>query len=131
MAHIASLLQIGPRRYLDVSHALTLTLLPSTPTNIARIVEPADVADLAAVEHLTWWHSPAALAYRTGIKVEHATGLVSRWSLAESTQGRWWIALEVWADADTQVSSKQILPRHLHPTAYLAQLDGIATKAAA
>ena len=122
-------LKIGPQRFLDVRNAITHTY--TTPT--LRIVEAADVADLAAAEHLTWWHSPAAIAYRTGVKIEHVTGLISRWSLIVSTQGRYWIALEVWADASATISTKQTLPRHLHPTAYLAQLDGIASpmKAAA
>jgi len=122
-------LKIGPQRFLDVRNAVTH--IQVSPT--LRIAEPADVADLAAAEHLTWWHSPAALAFRTGARFEHSTGLVSRWSLVTSTQGRYWIALEVWADAEAKTSSKQTLPRHLHPTAYLAQLDGIATptKAAA
>lgn len=120
MAH----LKIGPRRFLDVRNAVTHTVLSPT----LRIVEAADVADLAAAEHLTWWHSPEAVAYRTGARFEHSTGLVSRWSLVTSTQGRYWIALEVWADADTAVSSKQILPRHLHPSLYEAQLDGRAVE---
>ena len=120
-------LKIGPQRFLDVRNAVTHVQVSPT----IRIAEPADVADLAAAEHLTWWHSPAALAYRTGARCEHSTGLISRWSLVTSTQGRYWIALEVWADSEAKTSSKQTLPRHLHPTAYLAQLDGIATKAAA
>lgn len=118
MAH----LKIGPQRFLDVRNAITH--IHTTPT--LRIVEAADVADLAAAEHLTWWHSPAAIAYRTGARIEHNTGLISRWSLVTSTQGRYWIALEVWADASATLSTKQTLPRHLHPTLYLAQLDGLA-----
>ena len=118
MAH----LKIGPHRFLDVRNAVTHTVLSPT----TRVAEPADVADLIAADHLTWWHSPEAVAYRTGARFEHSTGLVSRWSLVTSTQGRYWIALEVWADSKSKTSSKQTLPRHLHPTAYLAQLDGIA-----
>lgn len=117
-------LKIGPQRFLDVRNAITH--IHTTPT--LRIVEAADVADLVAADHLTWWHSPAAIAYRTGVKIEHVTGLISRWSLVTSTQGRYWIALEVWADADTAVSSKQILPRHLSPSLYEAQLDGRAVE---
>lgn len=115
-------LKIGPQRFLDVRNAITH--IRTTPT--LRIVESASPGDLAAAEHLTWWHSPAAIGYRTGVKIEHVTGLISRWSLVASVQGRYWIALEVWADAHTTISSKQIIPRHLHPTAYLAQLDGLA-----
>ena len=120
-------LKIGPQRFLDVRNAITH--IQTTPT--LRIVEAASTADLAAAEHLTWWHSPAAIGFRTGARIEHNTGLISRWSLVVSTQGRYWIALEVWADASATISSKQTLPRHLHPTAYLAQLDGIAFQVAA
>lgn len=122
-------LKIGPQRFLDVTNHITHH--HKTPT--LRIVEAASPDDLAAAEHLTWWHSPAAIGFRTGARIEHNTGLISRWSLVVSTQGRYWIALEVWADSKSKTSSKQTLPRHLHPTAYLAQLDGIASpmKAAA
>lgn len=120
MAHA---IQIGPRRFYEPARDLAYTLTPT-----AKTFEVASEDDRRAAEHLTWWHSPAAIAYRTGARFEHSTGLVSRWSLVTSTQGRYWIALEVWADADTAVSSKQTLPRHLHPSLYEAQLDGRAVE---
>jgi len=118
-----TLTQIGPRRFVDVESKIVHVLNPSP--NISRIVEAASPDDLAAVGHLTWWLSPAAIGYRTGIKIEHPTGLVSRWSLAESTQGRWWIVLEVWAEANAATPSKQTIPRHLSPSLHAAQLDGV------
>jgi hypothetical protein len=119
---MAQAIQIGPRKYLDPDTLFVRTLNPS-PT-IPLLIEQASTEDAAAAAHLMWWRSPEALAFRTGIKIEHATGIVSRWSLAASTQGRWWIAVELWADVSTAISNKQTIPRHIDPRLITAQLDG-------
>lgn len=119
---MAQAIQIGPRRFFDAENQFALLTYPS-PT-IPLLVEQASTEDVAAAAHLMWWRSPEALAFRTGIKIEHATGIISRWSLAASTQGRWWIAVELWADAQSTRSNKQTIPRHMHPSDLAAQLDG-------
>jgi hypothetical protein len=116
-------LRIGPRRYLDLARDLVISI-PRAPSPVARVYEAATEADRQAADHLTWWTSPAALAYRVGARIEHPTGLISRWSLTASTQGRYWIVLEVWSDRDAKTSTKQTLPRHLHPSLFARQLDG-------
>lgn len=119
---MAQAIQIGPRKYLDPDTLFVRTLNPS-PT-IPLVVELAAPEDLATAEHLTWWRSPEAIAFRTGIRIEHATGIVSQWSLTESAQGRWWIVVELWADVSTAISNKQTIPRHIDPRLITAQLDG-------
>jgi len=104
MAHA---IQIGPRRFYEPARDLAYTLTPS-----AKTFEVASDEDRRAADHLTWWTSPEAVAYRTGARIEHATGLVSRWGLVPTAQGRWLISLEVWADDKATISSWTTIPFH-------------------
>lgn len=124
MAHA---IQIGPRRFYEPARDLAYTTPLKSP--IDRVFETASDDDRQAAAHLTWWTSPHALIYRTGCRIFHEnTGLVSRWGLVPTAQGRWLISLEVWADDKTTLSSWTTIPRHLSPSLHASQLDGRAVE---